>query len=288
MNSIPSILDTDIGDDIDDVFCLALALRCPEIDLRAVTTSMGRTAERAEIVRDLCNQANRRPEIAAGFTTTMGSQPVEEWLTRLYYPFEPKTGEFKADAPEVLRLISQLPAEGILFTIGTMTNAAAAVMARDRSKSFPRIIAMAGEFQRYGHIEFNIRCDPEAANVCFTSGLRVDLIPWSIGPATKLLPADIAALRAATSPLARRVVYYLERFWKIVPNKTNMYDPMTVVAALHPELFEWKRGTVKVELAGRNTYGLTTFHAHDDGPHRIAWDVKADEAKAFLVQRLCQ
>ena len=32
------ILDTDIGDDIDDAFALALAVRSPEIELVGVTT----------------------------------------------------------------------------------------------------------------------------------------------------------------------------------------------------------------------------------------------------------
>ena len=35
---IPIILDTDIGDSIDDAMALAFALRSPELDVRAVTT----------------------------------------------------------------------------------------------------------------------------------------------------------------------------------------------------------------------------------------------------------
>jgi len=46
-NSIPVILDTDIGDDIDDAYALALILRSPELDLRAVTTVYGNTLARA-------------------------------------------------------------------------------------------------------------------------------------------------------------------------------------------------------------------------------------------------
>ena len=35
---IPIILDTDIGDSIDDALALAFALHSPELDVRAVTT----------------------------------------------------------------------------------------------------------------------------------------------------------------------------------------------------------------------------------------------------------
>jgi len=36
---IPIILDTDIGTDVDDALALTLAVRSPEIEILAVTTS---------------------------------------------------------------------------------------------------------------------------------------------------------------------------------------------------------------------------------------------------------
>src|SRR5271157_1488818 len=44
------ILDTDIGDDIDDAFALALALRSPELRLLGITTEYGDTELRAKLV----------------------------------------------------------------------------------------------------------------------------------------------------------------------------------------------------------------------------------------------
>jgi hypothetical protein len=38
-----AILDTDIGDDIDDAFALALALRSPELHILGVTSAFGDT-----------------------------------------------------------------------------------------------------------------------------------------------------------------------------------------------------------------------------------------------------
>jgi len=37
------IIDTDIGDDIDDAFALALALRSPELQIVGITTTFGDT-----------------------------------------------------------------------------------------------------------------------------------------------------------------------------------------------------------------------------------------------------
>jgi inosine-uridine nucleoside N-ribohydrolase len=41
--SIPVILDTDIGGDIDDTWALAMMLRSPELDVKLVVTDTGDT-----------------------------------------------------------------------------------------------------------------------------------------------------------------------------------------------------------------------------------------------------
>ncbi|HAL43210.1 MAG TPA: nucleoside hydrolase, partial [Gammaproteobacteria bacterium] len=48
--TIPVILDTDIGFDVDDVWALAFLLRCPELDVRLITTCTGDVAYRAALV----------------------------------------------------------------------------------------------------------------------------------------------------------------------------------------------------------------------------------------------
>src|SRR5580698_6079866 len=46
----PVILDTDIGDDIDDAFALGLALKSPEFKFLGITTAYGDTELRAKLV----------------------------------------------------------------------------------------------------------------------------------------------------------------------------------------------------------------------------------------------
>ncbi|MGC2326107.1 MAG: nucleoside hydrolase, partial [Candidatus Sulfotelmatobacter sp.] len=44
------IIDTDIGDDVDDAFAIALALRSPELEILGITTTFGDTETRAKLV----------------------------------------------------------------------------------------------------------------------------------------------------------------------------------------------------------------------------------------------
>ena len=46
---IPVILDTDIGNDIDDTWALGQLLNSPELDLKLVLTSTGDTEYRARV-----------------------------------------------------------------------------------------------------------------------------------------------------------------------------------------------------------------------------------------------
>src|SRR5277367_1302026 len=55
----PVILDTDIGDDIDDTWALALLLKSPELDLKLVVGDYGEAEYRARLLAKLLDRAGR-------------------------------------------------------------------------------------------------------------------------------------------------------------------------------------------------------------------------------------
>jgi len=62
---VPIILDTDIGDDIDDTWALTMLLKSPQFDLKLVTTTTGKAEYRAKIVARLLAIAGRT-DVAVG------------------------------------------------------------------------------------------------------------------------------------------------------------------------------------------------------------------------------
>jgi hypothetical protein len=56
---IPVVLDTDIGDDIDDTFALLMLVRSPELDLRLLVTDFGDTHYRARLAAKLLEAMGR-------------------------------------------------------------------------------------------------------------------------------------------------------------------------------------------------------------------------------------
>ena len=62
------VLDTDIGDDIDDALALALVLNSPEIDVQGITTVFGDTQKRAQLAMHILHTFEREDvPIAIGY-----------------------------------------------------------------------------------------------------------------------------------------------------------------------------------------------------------------------------
>src|SRR5262245_26985702 len=78
---IPVILDTDIGDDIDDTWALVLALKSPDLDLKLVVTDYGNTEQRARLVARVLELAGRT-DIPIGIGSKENDEPgpQAEWV----------------------------------------------------------------------------------------------------------------------------------------------------------------------------------------------------------------
>src|SRR4051794_26657939 len=56
---IPVILDTDIGDDIDDTWAVAMLLKSPQFDVKLITTTNGKAEYRARLLAKLLTAGDR-------------------------------------------------------------------------------------------------------------------------------------------------------------------------------------------------------------------------------------
>ncbi len=81
---MPVIFDTDIGDDIDDTWALALLLRCPELDVKLVVGDYGKPVYRARLLARMLQTAGRQDiPIGIGVDVNVNEpdvQPQAEWI----------------------------------------------------------------------------------------------------------------------------------------------------------------------------------------------------------------
>src|SRR2546428_7353033 len=114
------IIDTDIGDDIDAAFAVALALRSPELQILGITTPFGDTETRAKLLDRFLAESDR-PDIpvAAG----VPSAPKSTFTQRRYA----ESGHFaKPSHPDAVAfLLDQVrrnPGQITLIAIGPLMN----------------------------------------------------------------------------------------------------------------------------------------------------------------------
>src|SRR5947207_14869708 len=114
------IIDTDIGDDVDDAFAVALALRSPELQILGITTTFGDTETRAKLLDRLLGETGHSDiPVAIGVRTQANSS-----FTQRGYA---ERGHFaRATHPQAVDFIPEQirknPGQITLVAIGPLVN----------------------------------------------------------------------------------------------------------------------------------------------------------------------
>lgn len=177
------IIDTDIGDDIDDVFAVGLALSSPELHILGITSAWGDTELKARLLdRLLCETGRTDIPVAVGIPGK-GTFTQAQWAGRQPEKSHPDAINF------LLNQIKQHPGEITLIGLGPLTNVDAAIKRDPETfRKLKRVVIMGGSV-RLGYndlgfnpshgpdAEYNIAMDPPAAQALFTSGVPLYVMP---------------------------------------------------------------------------------------------------------------
>jgi purine nucleosidase len=254
------IIDTDIGDDIDDAFALALALQSPELRILGVTTAFGDTEMRARLVdRYLAAVGRRDIPVNAGVATK-----TDNVMTQA--PYARQSSERKhADGVEFLfKSIRLHPGQITLIAIGPLFNVQEAIK-RDPGtfRKLKRVVLMGGSIYRgYGddkdghhkpaEPEWNIDRDPAGAQALFSVGVPVFMMPLD-STQVHLEPKERETIFAHGSPLSDQVTLlyhqWMAKSWDHNMTPT-LFDPVAVTYAMRPGLCPVKPMHIEVDDKG--------------------------------------
>lgn len=238
------VLDTDIGDDIDDAFALALALSSPEVRILGVTTAFGDTELRARLVdRYLAAVGRSDIPVMAGVRT-----PAPGNLSQAAYASQ-ELERRHGDAVEfLLKTIRAHPHQVTLIAIGPLFNVQAAIESDPSGfRLLKRVVIMGGSVYRgYDHAgtgvpqpasaEWNIRCDPAGAKALLASGVPVFMMPLD-STQIRLEQQAQAEIFSRGSPLTDQLtLLYHEWSGKGGWRTPTLFDPVAVTYAIRPEL----------------------------------------------------
>src|SRR5690348_16675378 len=118
------IIDTDIGTDIDDAFAVALAMKCPEIEILGFSTASGDTAGRAKILDEMLGASGHSDiPVAVGNPTTLPfSIPPVGRQVRYGEEGHFARSSHPQSADFILEQIRRFPGQITLVAIGPLTN----------------------------------------------------------------------------------------------------------------------------------------------------------------------
>lgn len=235
------IIDTDIGDDIDDAFAVALALKSPELQILGITTTFGDTEARAKILDRMLGEAGRQDIPVAVGIPTHAPNPMSQ---RRYG----EGGHFgRASHPQaidfILDQIRRNPGDITLVGIGPLVNVGA-LIDRDAQtfRKLKRVVIMGGSIDRgYGdpyapptrpQPEWNIMNDVPAAQKLFASGVPLYVMPLD-STQLKLDEVRREFLFRQSTPLTDSLTLLYHLWGQQTP---TLFDPMTIAFLDDPKL----------------------------------------------------
>ena len=312
------ILDTDPGgDDIFALLWLQSLVKQGFSDLVAVTTAEGnvtaqRTFSNASKVLSLSHLD--RVEVGKGVPL-----PAREIAAATHIHGEDGMGNLSGTFPDashtfetakrsddlIIEQLNSAPGEITIVAIAPLTNLAAAeAKCPGILQNAKEIVIMAGAFGCSGNVsaeaEFNIACNPEAAQTVLKSRNDSVILPLDITRQLMFTPEMAAVVQATNpdSPMARFMGSLCQFMTRTALHHRAtqgvagflVHDAATLAYLFYPETLLLRRGKVEIETKGKWTRGKTVL----DSRHRvksaanawIAWEVDTANFFASLIEDL--
>jgi purine nucleosidase len=249
------IIDTDIGDDIDDAFAVALALCSPELQILGISTTFGDTETRAKLLDRLLGEVGRSDiPVAVGTPTTNINFTQKRYAEGGHFAraSHPRAVDF------ILDQIRRHPGEITLVAIGPLVNIGALINKDAQTfRNLRRVVLMGGSVERgYGDLgyvkphgpdpEWNIKNDIPAAQKLFTSNVPIFMMPLD-STQLKLDEVKRAAIFQGGTPITDALTLLYHEWGQETP---TLFDPMTITFIVDPELCPVKQMHIVVDEKG--------------------------------------
>jgi inosine-uridine nucleoside N-ribohydrolase len=182
----PVIIDTDVGDDIDDAFALALALQDPALKVLGITTAWGDTRTRTLLVRRLLATLGRTDVVVAEGPRT----PSKVTFTQKKWA---SGAVDTSPAPDAIAFIrdqaSRRPGQITLIALAPLSNIEALEQRAPQAlHELKQVVMMGGSiyagYNAEGAIpvakpsaEYNVLSAPKGLSILLQSGIPVRMFP---------------------------------------------------------------------------------------------------------------
>ncbi len=293
----PVILDTDIGSDIDDTWALAMMLKCPELDVRLVSTCTNDTVARARIVAKLLETAGRTDiPIAVGTNFHNNRYDHQEaWVAG--YELADYPGLVHEDGVDaIIRTIMDSPTPVTLVCIGPLPNIGEALRREPAIATNARFVGMHGSVRRgYGDkpeisAECNVVNHTPDCQQAFTAAWDMTITPLDTCGLVRLDGEHYQAIRHSDDPLLMALMDNYRLWLEAIDGRSESFETQssTLFDTVAVHLAFTTRHLVMQRLPIRVTDdGYTVIDQQAGKPMQVATQWADLEAfRSELVERL--
>lgn len=239
------LIDTDIGDDIDDAVALYTAMAM-KMELIGVTTVFRNTVDRARMVKKLMTLAGNGYEnvpVYAGHGVPL-AEPPKDYGHVIHYT--PDLTNYPADCENpdtavdfIIESCRKYGSGLIIAAIGPFTNLARVIEKDPEALNLAgRICIMGGAYYKQ-YADWNVMCDVEAADLMFRTLDNLECMGADVTHLCEACPALYDAIIGYSGEnKARQYLAEMSGLWrKDRPNATLLlHDPLVVYYLDNPSL----------------------------------------------------
>ncbi len=258
---IPVVLDTDIGGDIDDTWALAFLLRCPELELKLLTTDYCDTTGKARIAAKFLERVGRA-DIPIGIGVPTCKDAGASWAKD--YDLSKYPGKVHKDGVQaMINVIMNSPRPVTLITIAPVRNIAEALRRQPAITKRARLVLMGGSIDKQYYdkpgrcAECNVICDPASAKAVYQADWDVTMTPLDTAGVVRLEGDNFARVRSCRDVLPATII---ENYGEWPTNSTYppdiraassvLFDTVAVYLAFDDHLCEMRDLKIRVTEKG--------------------------------------
>lgn len=288
------LLDTDIGDDIDDAFALAMLSRLEGAETVGITTVFRNTADRAQQVQKLLEIFGKDIPVYAGeklpykeeihpFASDTQEKPETQHICQWDKDYE-KYPVKEGAVDFIIECAKKYGKDLTIIPIGPLTNIARAIeKAPEIMKGIGKIVQMGGWFTNYAP-EWNILCDPEAADIVWSSGIDVYAVGLDVTLQCALDATLLDDFRKSELPHNKQLVEWLDKWFAYFHfEKSVMHDPLAV-ASYFEDVCVFEKKYVKADLTEKRGAALCS-DVEKEGYSPIYTATSVDKEKFYAMVR---
>ncbi len=271
---IPVIFDTDICDDIDDTWALALLLQSPELDVKLITTAVRNTPSKAKVVAKFL-QTVGRTDVPIGIGVQQGTAEHRQQAWIEDYELSSYPGKIHKDGVQALIDTVMNSRERIkIVAVGPLPNIGAALHREPRIAEKAEFIGMHGSVRLgYGgsekiSAEYNVRADVKAAQKVFTAPWDITITPLDTCGLVHLRGDKYRKVYKNDSPLTNALIENYRAWYKeglrrrdqdlseaelnerterkVTSSSTTLFDTVAIYLAMSTDLVKIEELPIKV------------------------------------------